>query len=48
MKITQCVHDDVGTVAMIVNSVPNVLKTLSGLVIMKDFPIPSAVLKDMR
>jgi len=48
MKIAPCVHGDVGTVAMIVNSIPKVLKAPLGLVTMKDLPIPSAVLKDMR
>lgn len=48
MKITPCVHGDIGTVAIIVNSIPKVLKTQPGLVTMKDLPIPSAVLKDMR
>jgi len=48
MKITPCIHGDIGTVAIIVNSIPKVLKAPSGLVTMKDLPIPSAVLKDMR
>ena len=48
MKIAPCVHGDVGTVAMIVNSIPKVLKAPPGLATMKDLPIPSAVLKDMR
>jgi len=48
MKIAPCVHGDVGTVAIIVNSIPRVLKVPPGLVTMKDLPIPSAVLKDMR
>ena len=48
MKIVPCVQGDIGTVAIIVNSIPKVLKAPSGLVTMKDLPIPSAVLKDMR
>jgi 4-hydroxy-tetrahydrodipicolinate reductase len=48
MKIAPCIHGDVGTVAMIVNSIPKVLRAPPGLVTMKDLPIPSAVLKDMR
>lgn len=48
MKIAPCIHGDVGTVAIVVNSIPKVLKAPPGLVTMKDLPIPSAVLKDMR
>ncbi|MBE0512214.1 hypothetical protein IBX38_04095 [Candidatus Bathyarchaeota archaeon] len=48
MKITQCVRGDIGTVAMIFISIPKMLKASPGLVTMKDFPIPFAVLKDMR
>jgi hypothetical protein len=48
MKITPCVHGDIGTVALIVNSIPKVINAPPGLVTMKDLPIPSAVLKDMR
>ncbi|MGQ9460743.1 MAG: NAD(P)H-dependent amine dehydrogenase family protein [Candidatus Bathyarchaeaceae archaeon] len=48
MKIDPCVHGDIGTVAMIVNSIPKVINAQSGLVTMKDLPIPSAALNDMR
>jgi len=48
MKIAPCVHGDLGTVAIIVNSIPRVVKAPPGLVTMKDLPVPSAVLKDMR
>jgi len=48
MRIAPCVHGDVGTGAIIVNSIPKVLKAPPGLVTMKDLPIPSAALKDMR
>jgi 4-hydroxy-tetrahydrodipicolinate reductase len=48
MKIVPCVHGDIGTVAMIVNSIPKVINARPGLVTMKDLPIPSAVLKDVR
>ena len=48
MKIAPCIHGDIGTVAIIVNSIPKVLKAPPGLVTMKNLPIPSAVLKDMR
>jgi len=33
---------------MVVNSIPKVINAQPGLVTMKDLPIPSAVLKDMR
>ncbi len=48
VKIAPCIHGDVGTVAMIGNSIPKVFKASPGLVTMKDLPVPSAVLKDMR
>ena len=48
MKIAPCVHGDMGTVAMIVNSIPKVINSPPGLVTMKDLPVPSVVLKDMR
>jgi 4-hydroxy-tetrahydrodipicolinate reductase len=47
-KISPCVHGDYGTVAIIVNSIPKVLNAPSGLVTMKDMPIPSATPEDMR
>jgi hypothetical protein len=47
-KISPCVHGDAGTVAMIVNSIPKVINAPAGLVAMKDLPIPSAALEDMR
>lgn len=47
-KIQPCVHGDIGTVAMIVNSIPKVIKAAPGLLTMKDLPVPSAALEDMR
>ena len=47
-KIQPCVHGDIGTVAMIVNSIPKVIKAPAGLLTMKDLPIPSAAVEDMR
>jgi len=47
-KISPCVHGDMGTVAMIVNSIPKVLNAPPGLLTMKDLPIPSAAIEDMR
>ncbi len=47
-KIRPCVHGDIGTVAMVVNSIPKVLNAPAGLVTMKDLTVPSAALEDMR
>ncbi|MEM3789081.1 MAG: hypothetical protein QXN95_04355 [Candidatus Bathyarchaeia archaeon] len=47
-KIQPCVHGDMGTVAVIINSIPKVLKAPAGLLTMKDLPIPSAATEDMR
>lgn len=47
-KIHPCIHGDIGTVAMVVNAIPKVIKAPSGLITMKDLPIPSAALEDMR
>jgi 4-hydroxy-tetrahydrodipicolinate reductase len=47
-KIQPCVHGDIGTIAMIVNSIPKVLKAPPGLFTMKDLPVPSAALVDVR
>jgi 4-hydroxy-tetrahydrodipicolinate reductase len=47
-KIQPCVHGDKGTVAMIVNSIPKVINAPAGLLTMKDLPVPSATLEDIR
>lgn len=47
-KIQPCVHGDIGTVAMIVNSIPKVINAPAGLLTMKDLPVPSAALEDLR
>lgn len=47
-KIQPCVHGDIGTIAMVVNSIPKVIHAPAGLVTMKDLPVPSAALEDMR
>jgi hypothetical protein len=47
-KITPCVHGDLGTVAVIVNSIPRVMNAAPGLVTMKDLPVLSATVEDMR
>jgi hypothetical protein len=46
-KIQPCIHGDIGTVAMVVNAIPRVIKAPSGLVTMKDLPIPSAAIEDI-
>jgi hypothetical protein len=47
-RIQPCVHGDLGTVAMIVNAIPRVVNAPSGLVTMKDLPVPSAALGQLR
>ena len=47
-RIHPCVHGDMGTVAMVVNSIPKVVNAPAGLLTMKDLPVPSAALEDMR
>jgi len=47
-KISPCVHGDLGTIAMIYNSIPKVLNAEAGLKTMKDLPVPSAAVEDMR
>ena len=47
-KIQPCVHGDIGTVAMVVNSIPKVINAPPGLLTMKDLPVPSSALEDVR
>jgi 4-hydroxy-tetrahydrodipicolinate reductase len=47
-KISPCVHGDLATIAVIVNSIPKVINAPPGLITMKDLPIPSAALEDIR
>jgi 4-hydroxy-tetrahydrodipicolinate reductase len=47
-KIEPCVHGDIGTIAMVVNSIPKVINARAGLLTMKDLPVPSAATEDMR
>ncbi|MEM2103104.1 MAG: hypothetical protein QXM22_06295 [Candidatus Bathyarchaeia archaeon] len=47
-RISPCVHGDIGTIAMIYNSIPKVLNAEAGLKTMKNLPIPSAAVEDMR
>jgi len=46
-RIQPCVHGDAGTIAMIVNAIPRVIKAPAGLVTMKDLPIPSGTPENM-
>jgi 4-hydroxy-tetrahydrodipicolinate reductase len=47
-KITPCTHGDLATTAIIVNSIPKVINAAAGLKTMKDLPVPSATVSDMR
>jgi len=47
-KIQPCVHGDLGTVAMVANAIPKVIKAPAGLFTMKDLPVPSAATEDIR
>ena len=47
-KISPCVHGDFATVAVVVNSIPRIMNARPGLVTMKDLPILSAAVEDMR
>jgi len=47
-RILGGVHGDLGTVAMVVNSIPKVINAPPGLMTMKDLPVPSATIEDMR
>ena len=47
-RIQPCVHGDLGTVAMVFNSIPKVINAPAGLFTMKDLPVPSAALGDLR
>jgi 4-hydroxy-tetrahydrodipicolinate reductase len=42
-RIQPCVHGDVGTVAMITNTLQKVVHAPAGLLTMKDLPVPSAM-----
>jgi 4-hydroxy-tetrahydrodipicolinate reductase len=47
-RIEGGVHGDLGTVAMVINSIPKVIKARPGLVTMRELPLPSAVVVDLR
>jgi len=46
-RISPCVHGDLATVALVVNSIPKVINASPGLVTMAMLPIPSAALGNM-
>jgi len=47
-KIAPCVHGDLATAAVIVNSIPKVMNAAPGLATMRDLPVLSATVEDMR
>ncbi|MCD1147809.1 NADP-binding protein [Peptoniphilus sp. KCTC 25270] len=48
MAITPEVPGGIGTIAMCVNSIPNVINGEAGLLTMLDVPVPMAIMGDMR
>ena len=46
-RISPCVHGDLGTVALVVNSIPKLINASPGLVTMTMLPVPSAALGNM-
>jgi len=47
-RITPCVHGDEGTVSVVTNMIPRVIKAPPGLLTMKDMPLPSATPEDLE
>jgi len=47
-KIIPCIHGDLATAAIVVNSIPKVINAPPGLKTMKDLPVPSAFIDDVR
>ena len=47
-RISPCVHGDYATAAVVVNSIPKVMNAAPGLATMKDLPVISATVEDMR
>ncbi|MGC8849997.1 MAG: dihydrodipicolinate reductase [Candidatus Bathyarchaeia archaeon] len=47
VRIEGGIHGDIGTAAIIINSIPKVIKSTPGLHTMMDLPIPSAALKNV-
>jgi len=47
-KITPCVDGDLSTVAIIANAIPKLMNSALSLVTMKDLPVLSAAVEDVR
>jgi 4-hydroxy-tetrahydrodipicolinate reductase len=47
-RISPCVHGDWGTISMLINVIPKVMKAPPGLLTMKDITIPHCILSDVR
>jgi hypothetical protein len=47
-RISPCVHGDWGTISMLINVIPKVMKAPPGLLTMKDIIIPHCILGDIR
>jgi 4-hydroxy-tetrahydrodipicolinate reductase len=47
-RISPCVHGDYATAAIIVNCIPKVMNAPPGLATMKDLPVISSLVEDMR
>jgi len=47
-RIVPCIHGDIATAAIVVNSIPKVINATPGLKTMKDLPVPSAIIDDIR
>jgi len=47
-RISPCVHGDWGTISMLINVIPKVLKAPPGLLTMKDITVPHCIIGDVR
>lgn len=47
-RISPCVHGDWGTISMLINMIPKVLKAPPGLLTMKDITVPHCIMSDVR
>jgi len=47
-RISPCVHGDWGTISMLINVIPKVIKAPPGLLTMKDITIPHCIISDVR
>jgi 4-hydroxy-tetrahydrodipicolinate reductase len=48
LTVSPCVHGEPGTVGVVANAIPRVLAAPTGLVTVKDLPLPSAWLGELR